>query len=119
MADRAQAYEEQQHDVDLQAKREQQDVDLQAKRERYPDAYFPISMERDLNILVYDKPGLDKQTQWKICLPKSMVKDAVKWYHVALGHPGSTRTRETLLARYHSKHIRPECANFKCAHCKK
>ena len=72
-----------------------------------------------LNKLVYIKPGLDKQTQWKICLPKTMVKDAVEWYHVALGHPGSTRTRETILARYHSKHIRPECEKFKCAHCEK
>ena len=57
----------------------QQDVDLQRAREKYLDSYFPISMGQNLNILVYVKPGLDKQTQWKICLPESVVKDAVKW----------------------------------------
>ena len=78
-----------------------------------------MSMGRNLNILVYVKPGLDKQTQWKICLPKTMVKDAIKWYHVALGHPGMERTRKTMEARYHSRYVRAESMRFKCAHCEK
>ena len=107
--------------LDLESIKEEQqkDEDLQRLAEKYPNEYFPMSMGRNLNILVHVKPGLDKQTQWKICLPETMVKDAIKWYHVALGHPGSERTKKTIQARYHGKHISRECAKFKCEHCKK
>ena len=107
--------------LDLESIKEEQqeDAELQALAEKQPNEYFPMLMGGNLNILVYVKPGLDKQTQWKVCLPQTMVKDAVKWYHVALGHPGSARTRATMQSRYHSRHIGKECKAFKCAHCKK
>ena len=107
--------------LDLESIKEEQqkDNELQTLAEKQPNEYFPMSMGRNLNILVYVKPGLDKQTQWKICLPKTMVKDAIKWYHVALGHPGMERTRKTMEARYHSRYVRAESMRFKCAHCEK
>ena len=48
-----------------------------------------------------------------------MVKDAVKWFHLALGHPGYARTYDTMRSRYYSRHLSSECRKFKCEDCQK
>jgi len=88
-------------------------------KKKNPGQFKITRMGRDLDILVYVKPGLDAETQWRICLPKNMVKDAVKWFHLALGHPGYARTYDTMRSRYYSQHLSYECRQFKCEDCQK
>jgi hypothetical protein len=43
-----------------------------------------------VDVLCYTKPG-DNLSNWKIALPKELIKPTVKWYHQVTGpsHPGS------------------------------
>ncbi len=56
---------------------------------------------------------------WKITLPDSMVPEVVRWFHHVhvLGHPGQTRMRDTLQARYHNCRLRSEIDKLVCQDC--
>ena len=107
--------------LDLRTIQEEQkkDSEFNTLKQKNPEQFKITRMGKDLDILVYVKPGLDAETQWRICLPKNMVKDAVKWFHLALGHPGYARTYDTMRSRYYSRHLSSECRKFKCEDCQK
>lgn len=42
---------------------------------------------------------------WIICLPKSLIHEAILWYHLVLGHPGETRLTESMKARFYDPNL--------------
>ena len=44
----------------------------------------------------------------------SMVPEVVRLFHHVLGHPGQTRMRDTLQARYHNHRLRSEIDKLVC-----
>ena len=48
-----------------------------------------------------------------------MLKDTVKWFHIAMGHHGEKRLRESLQQRYHHNKLRHTIDKYKCEHCQK
>ena len=69
------------------------------------------------DIICYKKdPNRD---DWKIALPDSMVNEVVHWFHTVLGHPGRTRMRDTLQARYHSRRLRSAIDQLHCQDCQR
>ena len=101
--------------------REQQQKDpvLLARSKKYSDRYMYKVFENDLEILCYVKPGEDKARQWKIALPQSMVESTVEWFHQILGHPGSSRMRHTLQARYYHPDMRTHVDKYVCDACQR
>ena len=44
----------------------------------------------------------EPNTPWKIYLPEELLGDAIRWYHLALGHIGQNRLYDTMsLHLYH------------------
>jgi hypothetical protein len=81
-------------------------LDLQAK---YPNNY--VNME-------LDDEG-DEIICYNVALPDSMVPEVARWFHHVLGHPGQTRMRDTLQARYHSRRLRSEIDRLVCQDCQR
>ena len=70
--------------------KEQQDEDpeLQRMLEKYPNSYFFKNIGTTRKVICYVKPGLDKKENWKIALPRQLLKPTIKWFHLVAGHPG-------------------------------
>ena len=51
----------------------------------------------------------------KICVPDTLQKKCVDWYHAVLCHPGETRTELTIRQHFYWKNLRDDVVN----HCKK
>jgi Integrase zinc binding domain len=45
----------------------------------------------------------------KIILPDSLLKDTVRWYHLALGHCGISRLADTLRMHFHHPKLQSTC----------
>ncbi|KAG7346017.1 reverse transcriptase RNA-dependent DNA polymerase [Nitzschia inconspicua] len=48
---------------------------------------------------------------WKIYLPTSLLRDTVRWYHLALGHCGISRLADTLRMHFHHPRLQQTCEN--------
>ena len=48
-----------------------------------------------------------------------MVNEVGRWFHTVLGHPGRTRMRDTLQARYHSRRLRSAIDQLHCQDCQR
>ena len=48
-----------------------------------------------------------------------MVPEVVRWFHEVLGHPGQTRLRDTLQARYHNPTMRSHIDKLVCESCQR
>jgi hypothetical protein len=57
--------------------------------------------------------------QWKIYLPTSLLENAVKWYHLALGHLGMSRLTDTISEHLYHPDIRKTVEDIaeKCIPC--
>ena len=69
--------------------------------------------------ICYVKPGENKNENWKIALPRQLLKPTVKWLHLVAGHPGKKQLEQTIKARYHHLSLQTEFSKFKGAACQK
>ena len=67
----------------------------------------------------YCKPGLNKNENWKIVLPRKLLKPAIKWFHIVTGHPGEKRLELTLRLRFFHPELRHLVKKFKCDLCQR
>ena len=84
-----------------------------------PRLLFFKDIGKTKEVLCYVKPGQDKNSQWKIVLPRKLLKPAIKWFHLVTGHPGEKRLEMTLRARYYHPEIRQEVLRYKCDACQR
>ena len=59
-----------------------EDNELRNWTENFPDRYLHKHLGAVTNMLVYIKPGHGPETQWKIVLPRSMIKNTINWFHL-------------------------------------
>ncbi len=97
--------------------KQQADAELLEWKRKFPERYIDKQIGRVRGIICYVKPGEDPRTQWKIALPASMLEGTVKWFHQITGHPGITRLRITLNARYYHPELRGVVDALKCNDC--
>jgi transposase InsO family protein len=59
--------------------------------------------------------------QWKIYLPSTLLRDVVRWYHLALGHCGISRLADTLRMHFHHPELQARCEDEvrKCDSCQR
>jgi hypothetical protein len=96
---------EEDNPLDIENVKEKQDEDnnLQQTATKHPEWYGCKTFNQVTDVLYYTKPG-DNPSNWKIALPKKLIKPTVKWYHQVTGHPGSKRFYEQICQRYHNPH---------------
>ena len=107
--------------LNLENMREKQyaDTELLSRKEKYPDRYITKQIGHVRDLICYVKPGEDRARQWKIALPKSMIKKTIKWFHLVTCHPGVKRLRLSLQVKYYHPELRSEIDKFRCVDCQK
>jgi hypothetical protein len=98
--------------------KQDEDNDLQQTATKHPEWYSCKTFGQVTDVLCYTKPG-DIPSNWKIALPKELIKPTVKWYHQVTGHPGSKRLYEQICQRYHNCDLRRYIDNFNCDYCQR
>ena len=68
------------------------------------------------DILCYVRYHDDPNNSWIIAISYSMLKEAVKWFHIFMGHPAEKRLRESLQQRYHHNKLCHTIDKYKCEH---
>ena len=81
------------------------DNELNDLRARLPNRYLAKNIGDVPNVMVYVRPGDDPETQWKIVLPRNLIKPTIKWYHRVTGYPGEQKLRYTLNSRFFHPHL--------------
>ena len=106
--------------LDMQTISEKQldDEKLIARANKHKELYFKKKLDGH-TILCYCKDKDNRNTNWRIALPESMLKSTVKWYHIVTGHPGSKKLRLTLQQRYHHPELRRYIDKYNCPVCQK
>ena len=51
--------------------------------------HFPVKIINNITIVCYREQLTMIDNEWRIVIPPSMIDDAVRWYHLVLGHSGS------------------------------
>lgn len=69
------------------------DARLQALRQRSPESFVDNILGTDTQVVCYIP---EQHAPWKIYLPDALLHDAVKWYHLVLGHLGKSRLYDTM-----------------------
>ena len=54
------------------------------------------------------------QDDWKIYIPQLLIQDVIQWYHLILGHPGTTRLYDIIRARFYAKRLSIHCRDYVC-----
>ena len=106
--------------LDLENIKEKQDEDndLSQSQLRHPTWYSRKNINDVHDILCYTKPG-DNAANWKIALPKDLIRPTIMWYHQVTGHPGSKRLYQHLHQRYYHRDLRRLVDNFNCDYCQR
>ena len=79
--------------------KQQEDTDLLRLSRKHPQRYLQKQVGKVRNVICYVKEGEDPEKKWRIALPHSMVKPAIKWFHTVTGHPESKKTASYLGAK--------------------
>jgi hypothetical protein len=85
---------------------------------RHPEWYSPKTFNHVEDVLCYTKPG-GNPSNWKIALPRELIRPTVNWYHQVTGHPGSKRLYEQKRQRYHNRDLQRYIDNFDCEFCQR
>ncbi len=105
-------------DIENIKDKQDEDNDLKQTATKHPEWYSCKTFDQVMEVLCYTKPD-DNPSNWKIALPKELIKLTVKWYHQVTGHPGSKRLHEWICQRYHNRELRKYIDNFNCDYCQR
>lgn len=75
---------------------------------------YPIKEISGRNIICYQPPN---QANWKLCIPDSLIKNVIMWYHVVLGHRGATSLYATISNRFHNPGLKRKVEALRCEVC--
>jgi hypothetical protein len=106
--------------LDLENIKEKQDEDndLSQSLLRHPTWYSRKNINDVNDILCYTKPG-DNVANWKIALPRDLIRSTIMWYHQVTGHHGSKRLYQHIHQRYYNRDLRQLVDNFNCNYCQR
>jgi hypothetical protein len=91
---------------DLEDIKEKQDEDndLSQSVTRHPTWYSRKKINDVNGILYYTKPG-DNAANWKIALPRDLIRPTIMWYHQVTRHPGSKRLYQHIHQQYYNRDL--------------
>jgi hypothetical protein len=75
------------------------DAELAALAQQHPQKFVKQLLAPDVNVWCYIKA---ENAPWKIYLPNELLEPSIRWYHLALGHIGSTRLNDTIAMHFYN-----------------
>ena len=107
--------------LDLQRIRDAQYADDEILRwkDKNPSNFITKEIGDVRDLICYVKNGDSPNTQWRVVLPRSKLKQTVKWFHLVTGHPGSKRLWLTLKSKYYHPQLRSTVEKHVCPVCQK
>ena len=79
------------------------DARLQQLRQDHPASFADQLLAPDLQVTCYIPAP---QQPWKIYLPDSLLENAIRWYHLALGHLGQNRLHDSMAIHIYHPNLR-------------
>jgi hypothetical protein len=99
---------------------QERDADLTALKATYPlhCQYVDRMLAPDINVCCYTAQPADP---WRIYLPNELLENAVRWYHLALSHLGSTRVNDTMSMHFYNPKLKSTVEDIvtKCETCQR
>ena len=80
---------------------------------------FPVKYVQGRPVLCFRPYADSPQEDWRIAIPVTLITRIVEWYHIVLGHVGSTQLYETIRRNFHFPSLKAHCERFKCNDCQK
>ena len=68
-----------------------------------PQQYVRQLLAPETEVLCYIK---EPNAPWKIVIPDELLRTAIQWYHLSLGHIGTTRLIDTLSMHFYNRNMR-------------
>ena len=79
------------------------DARLQDLRQKQPDSFVDQLLAPNTNVVCYiPQPN----APWKIYLPTQLLRSAINWYHLALGHIGQNRLHDSMAQHLYHPDLR-------------
>lgn len=79
---------------------------------------YPVMQIDGKNIICY-RPDLNNPNDWKIYLPQALVHRVIVWYHLVLGHRGTTSMYETIRRRFYAPGLKKSIKALRCEICQR
>ena len=99
---------------------QEQDVELNARAVNpMTRGMFPRKKIQNREIICYRAHRNATPGEWKIAMPKTLLRPIIVWYHLVLGHCGAHRLYDTLRRRFHIPRLKEACYTFFCEDCQK
>ena len=105
-------------DVDNIKEKQDEDNEFQQSTTRHPEWYRRKTFNNVADVFCYTKPGCDP-SNWKIAIPRELIRPMVNWYHQVTGHPGSKRLYEQVHQKYYKRDLQRYIENFNCEFCQR
>ena len=83
-----------------------------------PIVIFSKNIKTTRKVICHVKPGDNKKENWKVALPRQLLKPTIKWFNLVAGHPGK-KLEQTIRACYHNNNLCAEVSKFNCPACQK
>ena len=90
------------------------DPQRQQQLESDPEHYIKWKIGTFELLTVTSTKGGNGNNSLKIYLPDGLVESTLRWYHLLLGHCGSTRLYETISARFYAPRLSQRCKQYQC-----
>ena len=68
-------------DIQTISEKQKEDTELVVHMNKHKYLYFERKLDGH-KVICYSKDREQRQTNWRIALPKSMIKSIVQWYHI-------------------------------------
>jgi hypothetical protein len=91
------------------SKAQAEDAPLVRLRETKPQWFAQQLLAPETQVVCYMPTD---NAPWKIYLPMQLLKDAVKWYHLALGHLGQTRLYDSMSLHFLHPDLKTQVENI-------
>jgi transposase InsO family protein len=82
---------------------QERDAGLRLLRQKYPEKYVQTLLAPGIQLTCFLKAHNDPL---RIYLPEELLSNAIRWYHLALGHIGQNRLCDTMALNFHHPALR-------------
>jgi transposase InsO family protein len=90
-------------DYETIADAQTRDAELQQLAQQEPTKYIRQLLAPNIHVWCYIN---EPNAPWKIFIPNELFEPAIRWYHLALGHIGSSRLWDTMKMHFYNRHLK-------------
>jgi transposase InsO family protein len=94
------------------------DVTLNNNRNNEPNRFPTLFVGNENHPLICYRNNNEPEAKWRIAIPNTLTNNIIRWYHLVLGHPGTTRLYDTIRSRFYAPNLYRLCEQYQCPdHC--